>query len=512
MKKNKKNNKDYQKPPVISWFCEWYLDRLLISQMMAILSSLNLLLVAFDLTYIPLRDIWLNGVVTVGRFKIGPYKFEGIPLTILPPKLRTIITKYDVIKAIEPHRDTQAYLREVDLLEKTIDRYGLNSPQTEEILAILRESSARMISQNPFALANKSGTLEIIKNRMRDHMNNYIDNPEDSSTLAFNAFWTVEHLEKDLTKNLTFFHEQIRPLIKTNFFRPLGENGEFVDYFGLVDFPFFVIILTDFFIRCLGISIRYNGVNFKDAVFWRWYDLIFFLPKYRWLRIIPVTIRLDEAKLLDSKSIKKQASQGFVAGIAGDITEIVFLRVVNQVQKALENGQIEKILIPQEKKREYVDLNALNEMAEISKLIIDLVVKEILPDIRNEVEVLLAYLVEKTLRESPIYLNIQHLPNFKTLSKNLSNRLSQQIYQVFLDTINNLIKEDPLFNQYLEKIINKFGNTLTTRPNAKYDINKIEQLLVAFLEEVKVNYIQNLSEQDIEALLDETRALKMGNQ
>jgi len=156
-------------------------------------------------------------------------------------------------------------------------------------------------------------------------------------------------------------------------------------------------------------------------------------------------------------------------------------------------------------------LNDINEIAEISKLVIDLVVKEILPEIRNEVELLLAYTVEKTLIESPIYPNIQHLPNFKNLSKNVSSRLSQQIYQVFLDTINNLIKEDPIFDQYLEKIIMRFGNTLTDRPNAKYDINKIEQLLVAFLEEVKVNYIQNLSQQDIEALLDETRALRLKN-
>ncbi len=507
----KKDDKNYKKPPVISWLCEWYLDRLFISRIMAILSALNLLVIAFDITYIPLRDIWLNGKITLGKFKIGPYEYEGFPLKILPQRLSNIITRYDVIKAIEPNRDTQAYLNEVNLLKQSINQYGLNSEETREILEILRENSRAMIDQNPYVVANKSGTLEVIKNTMRDHMSSFIDNPEDSSKVAFDAFWTVEHLQQDLEGELNFFNEKIKPLIRTNFYRPIGENGDFVDYFGLIDFPFIAIIFSDLIIRCLGISIRYNGVNFKDAILWRWYDLIFFFPKYRWLRIIPVIIRLDEAKLLDSKSIKKQASQGFVAGIAGDITEVVFLRVVNQVQKAIEKGQIEKMLLPEGNVREYVDLNDINEIAEITKLVIDLVVKEILPEIGNEVEVLLTYMVEKTLIESPIYPNIQHLPNFKTLSKNLSIRLSKQIYQVFLDTINNLIKEDPLFNQYLEKIIIRFGNTLTDRPNAKYDINQIEQLLVAFLEEVKVNYIQNLSEQDIEALLDETRALRLKN-
>lgn len=509
--KKKQDNKSYKKPPLISWVCEWYIDRLFISRIMAIISTLNLLVVAFDLTYIPLRDIWLNGKITLAKFKIGPYEYDGFPLQIIPERLSEIIIKYDVIKGIEPNRDTQTYLKEVKLLEKTIEEYGLDSEESREILALLREYSDAMVDQNPFAVANKSGTLEVIKNRMRDHMNQYIDNPEDSSKVAFNAFWTVEHLQRDLDGQLAFFNQDIKPLIRTNFFRPIGENGQFVDYFGLIDFPFIAIIFTDLVIRCLGISIRYNGVNFKDAIFWRWYDLIFFLPRYRWLRIIPVTIRLDEAKLIDSKSIKKQTSQGFVAGIAGDITEIVFLRVVNQVQKAIAQGQIEKMLLPQEKVKEYINLNNRNEIAEISKLIIDLVVKEILPEIRNEVEVLLAYSVEKALIDSPIYANIQHLPNFDNLSKNLSIRLSRQIYQIFLDTINNLIKSDPIFDQHFDKIIDKFGNTFIDRPNAKYDINKIEELLVAFLEEIKVNYIQNLSEQEIEALLDETRALRISN-
>ncbi|GAB4320692.1 MAG: hypothetical protein Kow0091_28150 [Geminocystis sp.] len=479
---------------------------------MAIISALNLLVVAFDITYIPLRDIWLNGKITLGKFKIGPYEYEGLPLTVLPQKWSQKITQYDVIKGIEPNRDTQTYLKEVSLLEDSINQYGLNSPETEEILTKLREYSEDMIEQNPFAVASKSGTLEVIKNRMRDHMNKYIDNPEDSAKLAFDSFWNTQHLQKQFPKELNFFNEQIKPLIKTNYYRPIGENGDFVDYFGLIDFPFIAILFADFIIRCLGISIRYHGVNFKDAIFWRWYDLIFFLPKYRWLRIIPVTIRLDEAKLLDSKRIKKQASQGFVAGIAGDITEVVILRIVNQIQSDIKKGQIEKMLIPKGKVREYVDLNDINEIAEITKLVIDLVVKELLPEIRSEVEILLAYTIEKTIIDSPIYPNIKSLPNFNKVSQNLSQRLANRIYQVFLETINNFIKEDPIFDQYLEKIIAKFGNTLTDRPNAKYDINKIEQLLVALLEEIKVNYIQNLSDQDIEALLDETRALRSFNE
>lgn len=505
--KSSKSNESQQKLFFFFRILNWYYDRLFISQIMAILSVLNFGLVLFDITYIPLRDLWLNGVITVGQFKLGPHESKGIPLEIIPKSWREKIIQYDVIKGIEPYRDTQFFLEEVDLLEKTINQDGLESEKTQEILKRLREMSSNMISEDPFRLANKSGTLEIIKNKMREHMDNYIDNPESSSTLAFTSFWTIDNLENNLDNQLRFFNQKIRPLINTNYWRPIGENGQFVDYFGLLDFPFIVIIFTDFMIRCLAISIRYQGVKFQDAIFWRWYDLIFFLPYFRWLRIIPITIRLNDSKLLTYQRIQKQISQGFVAGIAGDISQIVVLRIVNQVQKTIEKGSIEQILFKEETK-EYINLNDTNESAEIFKLLINLVVHEMLPEIRPEVEILLTYIFYKTITESPIYQNIENLPGLKTFPENISNKLATQSYQIFLNSINNILKEDPVFEKHLEKIIEKATKTLNLRPNARYDVNKIEELLVILLDEVKVNYIQQLSDEDIEALMDEKRAIK----
>jgi hypothetical protein len=504
--KSSKSDKSQQKLFFFFKLLNWYYDRLFINRIMALVSVLNFGFVLFDITYIPLRDIWLNGVITVGQFRLGPYESRGIQLEIVPKFWREKIIKYDVIKGIQPYRDTQFFLEEVDLLEKTINQYGLDSEETEEILKRLREISVNMIREDPFRLANKSGTLEVIKNRMREHMDNYIKNPESSSTFAFISFWSIDNLEKDLDSQLNFFNQKIRPLINTNYWRPMGENGQFVDYFGLLDFPFIVIIFTDFMIRCLVISIRYNGVKFQDAIFWRWYDLIFFSPYFRWLRIIPISIRLNDSKLLTYQRIKKQISQGFVAGIAGDITQIVVLRIVNQVQKTIEKGSIEQILFKEETK-EYINLSGKNESAEIVKLLINLIVYEMLPEIRPEVEVLLTYIFYKTITESPIYQNIENLPGLQTFPNNISNKLATQSYQILLDSINNILKEDPIFEKHLEKIIEKATKTLNLRPNARYDINKIEELLVILLEEVKINYIQQLSDEDIEVLMDETRAI-----
>ncbi len=501
-----KNLKKTTKP--ISWIYNFWFDNIYVAKIMALVSLTNLGVVAFDLTYVPLRDIWLNGVITVGNFTVGPYEYDGYKITIVPEQVREKVITYDAVKGIEPYRDTQEYLDTVKELEENIKNFGLDSPRTLELLEVLRELSARMISEDPFQLANKSGNLERVKNMMRDRMEDPILNPRGSATVSFENFWNINHLEGQVEEELNFFNEEIAPLINTNYFRPIGENGQFVDYFGLIDFPFIAILFVDFMVRSFVISLRYHGVKIQDAIFWRWYDLIFFLPILRWLRIIPVSIRLDESKIINLNSIKRQASQGFVASIAGDITEVIVLRLVNQLQHFIKDGYIEDFLSPGENTREYININDKNEITEIIQLVIDLVANKVLPEIRPEVEDLLNYVIETSIAESPAYKSIAHLPRLDNFPKTISNKASKQLYQVLLDTVNSLLKKDPIFDQHLEKIITKSGATLTLSVGAKHNLEVVESLLYELLEEIKINYIRKLSDDEVEALLDETRALR----
>jgi hypothetical protein len=119
-------------------------------RIMAVLALVNLLLVLFDLTYIPLRDFWLQGKIRI----------RGLTLEVpLPP----ITEWYDQFKGIEPYRDTQQYLDRVEDLENQIGQTGLRSQQVEVILADLRRRSSEIIDTNAFQIANKTGTLEKIK-------------------------------------------------------------------------------------------------------------------------------------------------------------------------------------------------------------------------------------------------------------------------------------------------------------------------------------------------------------
>ena len=115
-------------------------------RLMAIIALINLMLVTFDVSYIRFRDLYLK---VVPEFTI----WYG-----------------ETFKGIEPERATVRYLDTVALLEEQVAQTGLGSIQARVILSQLQQQSIAIIDENPFAIADKSGTLELIKNKMRDRI------------------------------------------------------------------------------------------------------------------------------------------------------------------------------------------------------------------------------------------------------------------------------------------------------------------------------------------------------
>ncbi|MEQ9624568.1 hypothetical protein [Coleofasciculus chthonoplastes] len=486
---------------------------LLWERAVALVASLNYLLVVFDLTYLPLRDFWLHGEVQLLSFEIGPWSFPGLPLEVPRPP---ITQWYDPIKGIQPYRDTEQYLDKVNELEAAIDttnlRTKLRSLQSSEVTQLLedlRQRSLDMIDTNPFQLANKTGDLEKIKNKMREH----IDNDEDSAKEAFREFWSQANFTaKDPQNELEFFNEEIRPLIEANYYRPIGETGDFVDYFGLlIDFPFFLIFLTDFLGRTWLISRRRTGVSWIDAMLWRWYDIFLLIPLWRWLRIIPVTIRLDQAKLIDMSAIQKQARQGFVAEIAGDMTQVVVIQIINELQSSIRQGEIANFL-QQREVRPYIDLNETDEVAALTKIMVQMTVNQVLPAIRSDVEDLLKYNVDKILNQSQAYQGLERVPGVESIRNQLTERLVQQITQALYDGLESAIADDPVGDQILQRLIRHLGEAYGSQMQTQKTLDEIQYLLNAFLEEVKVNYVERLSQEDLEDILDQTRAIRQKRQ
>jgi len=496
-----------------------------LERFMAILILINYLLVIFDLSYIPLRDFWLQGRVQL-TVKIGPFqkRIPREPLRVLPI---SIAPWYDWVKGIEPYRSTEQYLERVDQLiqkvalnpetiegkqavskDKPTLKPGEKSHTVEEILADLRERSADMIQTNPFQLANKTGALETIKNRMRSRV---FGTTNASATQAFNKFWTKEYLlQNGFSNELMFFYREIRPLIETNYFRSWGENGQPINNFPLIDFPFFVIFLADFLIRTRLISFRYPEVSWFDAMLWRWYDAFLFIPVFRWLRIIPLMIHLDQAELIDLKKIRSQAVQGFVAIIAQEMTEVLVIRIIDQIQDLIRQGKLSEILSKQGQKA-YLDINEKNEIVEITRIVSQVMLEKVLPQIQPDVEKFLIYNIEQILSQSTPYQQLQVLPGVRSLQTQMMNQIIGQLYERTLEALQSLLKQDPVFDELLENLVENLRQTTHREMTAKQSLSTIETLLTELMEEVKINYVKELSQTDIDRIIEESRALRQVN-
>ncbi len=480
--------------------------RLWFEKLMAILALINLILVFFDLSYIPLRDFWLQGRLQI-FLKLGTLEYEipNPPVKVLPFNITPV---YDLVKGIEPQRFTSEYLDRVAELNALLAQNQSNpSPENiiriDNLLADLREKSAQMIAEDPFKVANKTGTLERIKRKMRLHVFN---NKNASATHSFNIFWSRSNLTENYQQELEFFNEQIKPLIATNYFRPVGETGQPVDNFGLIDLPFGLIFLTEFLLRTLIISRRYTGVNWFDAMLWRWYDVFLFLPFFRTLRLIPVVIRLNQAQLLNLSRVQRQISQGFVANIAVDLTEVVVIQIINQLQNSIKKGELTNFISMYDNQK-YIDLNNIDETKEIVKLISNLMVRDVLPKLETDIEKLFQHVILQGLKESPAWQNLAKLPGAEQLNKGITEQIAKQVYQNLYNILFVIVEEDPVYDQILEKIFQDFRKIMSSEIKAQKSMQTIEYLLTALLEEVKVNYVERLAEEDIEEILEQKRAL-----
>ena len=450
---------------------------LLFERLMAIAATVNLGLILFDLSYVPWRDFYLR-------------------------KLPQIIQLYDPIKGIEPYRDTKNYLEIVKALEEQVRQTGLESPQVNSRLEEIRRLSNEMIDTNPFAGVNKSGTLEKIKNRMRDRIGN------ESAKQSFATFWSQQYISQNgWDQQINFFNQRIRPLIASNYYRQIGENGEFVDKFWLIDLPFVILFGVELLGRTFLIKRQHPGFSWSEAVLWRWYDLFLLLPFWRWLRIIPVLIRLDQVRLLNLHPVRKQINQGIVANFAEELTEIVVVRVINQVQGSIKRGELTSWLSQQENLRPYIDINNVNEVEAIAGLLVKTIVYQVLPEIQPAIVAILRHNIETVFHQVPVYHNLQNLPGVGQAQTQLSEQLATQITTNLYKTLVSAV-EDPVGAKLTSQLVQSFSDALGSEIKKKQVLSEIQSLLFDFLEEIKLNYVQRLSQEDIDQIIEQTRQLR----
>lgn len=444
------------------------------SKLVALITLANFLLVLFNLSYISFRDIY----------------FKQLP---------GIVRLYDPLKGIEPHPDTTQYLKTVDTLAIAISQNQLSSPSTEQLLTSLRQQSEEILLENPFSAANKFGTFAKLKRRMES----YVETA--SARQAFTTFWSQDYLNQVGTvEALNYFNQQIRPLMEVNYYRAIDENGQYVDNFLIIDLYFILFFAIEYLSRTLWYSMKTPNTNWLDALLRRWYDAILLIPAWRWLRILPVAVRLHKSGLVNMERVLAQTTHEPAAYLADRVSTFLMVRFINQAKESIETGEVAQSLL---NSSPYVQVSNIDKIDAITDRILQLTIYKVLPQVKPDLELLLRHSLAEAVRGSDLYQGLQQIPGLAGIPAETLDQFSDYLATTTCEVLASSYA-DIEGRERFEQLITNFKSVLRQELQDEKTQAELQKWISDWLEELKINYIQKSHKPDPEKTLDEAEQLR----
>ncbi|NJN04269.1 MAG: hypothetical protein HC873_20460 [Leptolyngbyaceae cyanobacterium SL_1_1] len=443
-------------------------------KLVAVVMVANLLLVFFNITYISLRDLYV----------------EYFPV---------IVHQYDPIKGIEPNEITEGYLETVSMLEAAIARDGVFGTKTAAVLKQLQNQSLDMMDDNPFLMADKTAAFARLKRKMRFHTG------AESNREAFLTFWSPAYIKYAGWPNAkAFFEQSIRPLIASNYFRETNEIGQFVDEFWRIDIYFVAFFAIEFLLRTAAISRQNLGVSWLDAIARRWYELPLFLPFWHWLRIVPTAVRVHRSSLFNLERLLSQITHEPAAYLAERVSRFALVRMVNQAKEAVNAAGL---IDANAAASGYVQVGDIKKVDKLTDRLLRLVIYQVMPTIKPDLEALLRHSLQKALRESDLYEGLQQIPGIQAIPQEMVAPISDYLAQTTCDVLADSyadVEGRVLVDQLSDDFRHALGRELTSGTTQ----TEMKTLLSDLLEEVKLNYIQRSKQKNPEETLEEVDQLE----
>ncbi|MGB3614881.1 MAG: hypothetical protein WBA10_13895 [Elainellaceae cyanobacterium] len=445
-------------------------------RVVAIVAVANLAIAAFNLSYLPLRNLYLRYIPA-------------------------IVTVYDPVKGIETHPTTRSYIQTVDALHQQIDAApSLEAAEVGDRLADLRQQSEALIQENPFASAGQFGTFAKLKRRVRNLT-------QASSALeGFETFWSADFLSQTgWPAAYDIFQSKLEPLLARNYFRTTDDNGQIIDRFWQIDLWFGAFFLAEFLRQTFIDSLRRPGLSWLDAMLRRWYDMLLLLPFWRWLRIIPVSVRLHQSGLVDMEQALQQVTHEPAAYLSERVATFALVRLINQAKESVETGALVQAILGEE--TPYIQISDVDKVDALSDRLLDLAIYRVLPEVQPDVEALLRHSIQGAVKESDVYQGLQQVPGLDNIPEaaitDLSDYLAKQTYEVLVESYSDT-QGRVLFDQLAQDFRGAFLNELKDAKTQR----ELQTLLAGLLEEVKLNYVQRSSDHNPEDTLHEADQLK----
>ena len=449
----------------------------------ALWAGMNLALVLFDITYIPLRTFWLQRNLTP-----LPQVPLVVPLTVLPD----ITPLYDPVKGIEPHRETQAYLEAFRRLDQAL----LTDSATAATAALRRrqvELTEAMINENPFAASGNSGTLEKIKNRLRQRAGE--ESAKQAAQRLLSDVWLKQH---NWQQERRFWQQQVLPLVATSYWRSIDENGRPSDHFWRLDLLLFQSVFAlDILLRMLRLRRRFPGLSWRDALLRRWIDLPLLLPFWRWMRVVPVVERLSQCGLINVEPLRAAVSRAVVSLLALELFEVLALQLVDGTQSLIRSPQWPSRI---RSLRSHQSVSGVDDqqLLDLIRLWGPMLLGKVTPRLAPELQSLLGHALQQQLREVPGGAIVP-----VAVSRQLAGGVVESLLDLSRGTAERLARNDDRQSELIQKAIDRFWEELAVALEQPGTLERSQDLLCALLQQLKLNYLAQMNRAGIDALMDE---------
>lgn len=486
----------------------------------ALWAALNLVLVAFDLTYVPLRTFWLQR----NLYPIPSAPF-ALPLTWLPD----VTPWVDPIKGIEPHRETSAYLRQFQELDQVLSQPlaaaapsapvparpptraggaadsgapGSLTPLQRQRLQRQMEATLQMLETNPFQASEASGTLEKIKGRLRRRAD--LDSAKAATQRLLSPEWLALH---PWSQERRFWSNQVLPLVATNYWRSIDENGRPTDHFWKLDLVLFQSVFAlDILLRAVRLRRRLPGLSWHEAFLRRWIDLPLLLPFGRWLRLAPVLERLQTSRLISIEPLRAVVSRGVVALLAVELFEVLALKLLDGLQELIRSPRW-PARIRRLRSHQAVSSNDQREVVELLRIWAPLLLVQVAPRLAPELEGVLGHALQQSLQTTMVPPPLRQLQPLLGVERELSRQLAGGVVDSLLDltrnTGNRLGRRDDEQVVLLQRFVDRFWEELARALESGPALQRSQDLLCTLLEEVKSTYLGQISRAGVGGLIEE---------
>lgn len=450
-----------------------------LERIIAIVALINLGLVFFDSTYLNLRQVYKQYLPSITR-------------------------AYDPVKGITVHPRTEVYQTQVDQLQSQLSQYDVRSPQVEDSLLELRNLSQELITERVFVAPNGDYALVTIQHTLQQRTG------QPLARDAFNEFWSAGYLEQQgWQQELAFWDDQISPFFQTNYYRRVNALGGPVDYFWLIDLPFMLLFAVDIVLRILSTHRRNPDLIWANVILRRWYDIFLLLPFCRWLRAIPVSLRLYQVDLLDLEPVRAEAQRDIIVTVGTDLAGIVGIEIIEQMQDSIRHGDLidwVASVASQPDETASGEVDPQEEMMAIANHLYDVSMNRVLPRLQPDIEDLVQHSLNRTLKQMPGYPQLHHLPGLGQVSTQLIQQLSNSVVQGLYRSITGPLS-DPEGKEITDRLQQNLREAIAEEFNQHKTSHEIQSRLLGVLEKFKYKYVKALAEAGGENLADRSELL-----